>query len=120
MEHVGNAEIDRLKTSATFVDAPQLFVLARTELSGSAKDLYSYFGVLIISVVFASMASGECVRVQRSQTGSNPPLDATFCDKSGTSTVIDEFVLGGQTDITYTFIRGSTSLSYTINFHYVS
>jgi len=44
MEHVGNAEIDRLKTSATFVDAPQLFVLARTELSGSAKDLYSYFG----------------------------------------------------------------------------
>lgn len=41
---VGRSQVETLEDEATFVDAPQIFVLARSELSHSVGHLYSHFG----------------------------------------------------------------------------
>jgi thymidylate synthase (FAD) len=43
-EHIKNEVTVGLEDMAAFVDAPQIFVLARSELSNSIQELYSHFG----------------------------------------------------------------------------
>ncbi|MBV8073066.1 MAG: FAD-dependent thymidylate synthase, partial [Acidobacteriaceae bacterium] len=112
-QQIESAEIARLKTSPTFVDAPQLFVLARTELSDSAKDLYSYFGAPRPAPSLSSYTAEQVIEA------AGRTCYLSFANPSGRSTTeyIENLIRQGHESVlehvAWTFVLTGVSRAFT-------
>src|SRR6266702_2071669 len=112
-KRLGNLEIGDQSETAAFVDAPQLFVLARSELASSAKDLYSYFGAAEQSLR-PSPHSAESVVEAAGRT-----CYLSFANSSGRSTTdyIENLVRQGHESVlehvSWTFVLTGVSRAFT-------
>jgi thymidylate synthase (FAD) len=111
-KRVEHSRFSGLEDQATFVSAPQLFVLARSELSSSVEPLYSYFGTTDIAPT--STTSSERVVEIAGRT-----CYLSFANPSGKSTThyIEHLIRQGHESVlehvTWTFVLVGISRAFT-------
>ncbi|WP_454643634.1 FAD-dependent thymidylate synthase [Bradyrhizobium liaoningense] len=107
---IGNLEVDE---SATFVEAPHLFVLARSELAGSARDIYSYFGAAGLPPSTSSSPAESVVEI------AGRTCYLSFANPSGRSTAdyIENLIRQGHESVlehvSWTFVLTGVSRAFT-------
>jgi thymidylate synthase (FAD) len=112
-ERIENARIESLGNAATFVDAPQIFVLARSELSSSSKELYSYFGTSEPTLSPSSISAERVVEI------AGRTCYLSFANPSGKSTTdyIENLIRQGHESVlehvSWTFILVGVSRAFT-------
>lgn len=113
-KRIENLEIDHPDEASTFVDAPQIFVLARSELSDSAKDLYLYFGAS--EPVLPSPPSPSAEEVVEA-AGRTCYLSFANPSGRGTADYIENLIRQGHESVlehvTWTFVLTGVSRAFT-------
>jgi thymidylate synthase (FAD) len=112
-ESVGHPYIDILGDEATFVGAPEIFVLARSELSNSVEHLYSYFGTPKPTPNSSSCSAERVVEI------AGRTCYLSFANPSGKSTsdYIENLIRQGHESVlehvTWTFVLVGVSRAFT-------
>lgn len=112
-QRIGQPHIENLGDEATFVDAPRIFVLARSELSNSVEDLYAYFGTPEPETSSPSFSTERIVEI------AGRTCYLSFANPSGKSTTdyIENLVRQGHESVlehvAWTFVLVGVSRAFT-------
>jgi thymidylate synthase (FAD) len=108
-----HSPIENSRGTATFVEAPQIFVLARSELSDTVQRLYSYFGTQEAVTGSASLSTERVVEI------AGRTCYLSFANPSGKSTAdyVESLVRQGHESVlehvSWTFVLVGVSRAFT-------
>jgi thymidylate synthase (FAD) len=112
-ERVGHPQIEGLGDAATFVEAPQIFVLARSELSDSLERLYSHFGTPDPEIASTSFSTERVIEI------AGRTCYLSFANPSGKSTAdyVEHLIRQGHESVlehvSWTFVLAGVSRAFT-------